>query len=343
MPLMFLHRGWPARCLAMFTSLMALVGCGGGAEVTDGQSLALSTEMIDTDRRLDVGLAGDGWLVLQSVDGRQRSYSRLGRLALDPDGRMVHADGSMVLGFMGGTNGAAVPMALALPVRALQMTTRVDLEANLDSRPWFGSTPLDPAPVFDPADPSSYSYATSLTIQTPAGSKSLTLYFTWVRMDPTTFRTHWSVHAAVDGQVLDVEMALRFGPVGTLDSWTPATLQIPAQNGFPPHVVDIDLSRLVSFGSRSEVFDVVQDGHAAGTLVGADILTNGALTLRYDSGDSVYAGTVALAQFTAADKLYGVGDSSWLCGRGCTAPTPGLPGWGTLGRLWPHALNTVYR
>lgn len=49
-----------------------------------------------TGNELDVALAGDGWLVVQTPDGER--YTRNGQLKLDQDGQLVTLDGHAVLG-----------------------------------------------------------------------------------------------------------------------------------------------------------------------------------------------------------------------------------------------------
>ena len=57
--------------------------------------------MTRTDNPLDIALSGSGWFGYQ-IEGGQTAYGRDGRLALDPDGRLITLSGAQLLDEGGG-------------------------------------------------------------------------------------------------------------------------------------------------------------------------------------------------------------------------------------------------
>ena len=56
--------------------------------------------LVSTERELDVGLKGAGWLAVQGPDGRE-AYTRAGDLRVDASGMLVNASGHPVMGDSG--------------------------------------------------------------------------------------------------------------------------------------------------------------------------------------------------------------------------------------------------
>jgi len=309
-----------------------LAGCGGG-EVAEGaeagQAVPTSSGFLVTERSLDLAVGGEGLFVLQSASGSQRSYSRLGRLGSDHQGRLIHADGATVLGTSSvpGRDAEPLPQApLSIPPR---MTAKVSIEGNLDARAEEASVP------FDPSDAESYRNAMAVTIFAPA-ERVLVLYFRKLG------DFDWKVHAELDRQLLAATLVLRFEADGLADVSTPRVLNIPAGEGGLPAAVNVDLSRFTRFGVAFGITDVHQDGYPFGVLVGTTVSGHGEVSHWYDNGQSKPGGQLVLARFTVADRLHRFAGSSWRCGSGCAQPRIGIPGSVLLGQLQSGALNSAY-
>lgn len=319
--------------LLLVACLSSLSGCGGGGEeMPDGQALPTSYEMVASARSLDVAVDGEGWFVLQTKDGRQRSFSRFGRLDLDHEGQLIHADGSLVLGRISESDVDVAPIPKASFTMPARVTTQVSLEGNLDARVSVASVP------FDPSDPASYSFANTVAIYTPI-SRVLTLYFRKVSEGNSD---DWVVHASLDGRMIGANLVLHFTAMGLLDAATTATLTVPLVDGVVPYRLRISLGGMSQFGTTYSITDVQQDGYGPGVLDGGEVDLKGRLKLSYSNGQRMYGGLLVLARFTVADRLRRIGDSSWVCDAECAPPIMGFPGSALLGQLRSNELNSVY-
>lgn len=64
--------------------------------------------MIQTDRRLDMAIQGNGWFAVQDAQGNE-AYTRAGSMQLSPDGLLQDAHGNIIIGDAG-------PIALPIPL-----------------------------------------------------------------------------------------------------------------------------------------------------------------------------------------------------------------------------------
>lgn len=308
----------------------SLSGCGGGEETAAGEPLPTAYEIRVTHRSLDVAVNGEGLFVLQSDSGSQRSYSRMGRLGSDHQGRIIHADGSIVLGTSSEPGLDAEPLpqaALSIPAR---MTTKASIEGNLDSRVEASFTQFTP---FDPSNPASYHATTSMTIFAP-NARSLILYFRKFGDGG------WQIYPELDGQVLGVNLVLLFPISGLANDSTERILYIPAGEAGLMAAIEVDLSKFTQFAGGYQIANMRQDGYPAGALRNSSVSTNGELTHWYDNGQSKPGGQLVLALFTVADRLQRFGANSWLCRIGCAPPQIGIPGSALIGVLQGGALNS---
>lgn len=319
--------------LLLVGTLSSLSGCGGAAdEAQDGRALPTAYDMVETYRALDVAIDGDGLFVLQDKGAGQRSYSRLGQFDLDPEGQLIHADGSTVLGSASDSDPTPVPLARAPFSMAARLTTRVALEGSLDARVPVASDP------FAPGNWVSYNNTTSATIYVPISS-ALTLFF---RNTSNGDAATWSVRASLDGRVSNAELVLRFNAVGLLEMGAPSVLFVPADDADRRQVIEVDLRGMRLLQSPFSVTNLVKDGYGRGVLRFAAVEPDGRLMLHYDNGQYAAGGRLLLARFTVADLLHRLGKGSWLCDMGCAQPLTGAPGSALLGRIRSGALNTAY-
>lgn len=321
---------------------LALAGCGGGDDdqsevLAAGEALPVSYELQPSTRPLDVGIEGEGLLVLQSKAGGARSYSRYGRLDLDADGRLIHADGALVVGVAD----EAAPLPAVPLVVAPQATRRVTVVANLDAR----TTARDPADPFDLQDDGTYDAGIGITVWSADGrSHALTLCLRLVVPGSASrgAQPYWEVRAAVDGVTTATLHTLRFDSSGSRLPESDRILRLPAGDAGLESPLDIDFGSSTQYGVGFAATELNADGYPSGVLRQIDVEADGTLRLRYDNGVSAAGGQVLLARFTVADRLVRSGQSSWSCGPGCSAPALGAPGSAWLGTIRAGALNTVY-
>ena len=320
-----------APCTALLAaSILSLAGCGGAEEArSEGLAPPDSYNMVSSPRSLDVGINGEGFFVLQSPNGAERSYSRLGRLDLNAEGRLIHSDGSWVLGRSNRPGLDAEPLDRApLEMRA-QRTTRLQLEGNLDASDSEVMTP------FDARDGSTYNFSTSIEIHTPS-PRILAVFFSKVSVAGSWA---WTVHFSIDDRVTVARLPLRFGPDGRLAPGAPTWVHIPAGDADLPQGIDVQLGAFTQYGARYSLSSMRQDGFAGGVLAHGQLEPDGRLTLHYSNGQYRSGGQLLLARFTVADRLLRSAQSSWHCGQDCAPPMLGTPGSALLGTLMSGALN----
>ena len=99
-----------------------------------GQSFA-SGPIQTTGRDLDVAVAGDGWLAVESKDGSE-AYTRFGSLQLTPEGMLQTSNGLNVLDDNGG------PIFLPLPLEKMEINKDGTIFARLEGEPADGGAEL---------------------------------------------------------------------------------------------------------------------------------------------------------------------------------------------------------
>lgn len=321
--------------LLLAASLFGLAGCGGGEE--PAEPLPTVHDLETTNRELDVGIGGPGTLVLQAPGGGEFTYSRYGRLDIDRQGRLIHADGGLVLGVGSSPDVMPVPLAklpMSMPPRA---TTRVQIQANLDAEESLADRD------FRPDDPGTYSFSTSTQIVTDDGGlRWLTLQFRKVD------RNRWDVHAGIaDESASTVSHAanaaeLHFDDGGWLVDRSPVTLWIAAGEAGLPRGLEIVFVDMTQFNARYALSRFSSDGYGRGRLLSVAPQYDGRLRLAYSNGQFSNGGQLMLARFTVFDRLQRSGQSSWRCRQGCSEPAFGVPASALLGGMHSGALNVAY-
>lgn len=94
--------GFRADLSAFQTQLVAGSGHASRAYATNATTGWDATQgaLQSTGRDLDIGVQGEGWIVVQGTDGRE-AYTRSGNLRVDPSGLLMNANGQLVLGDAG--------------------------------------------------------------------------------------------------------------------------------------------------------------------------------------------------------------------------------------------------
>ena len=316
------------------------LGGGSGSPIGIGVNLAAVTQrfsqgnIVTTESGLDLAINGNGFFQLDA--GGTTVYSRNGQFQLNNDGNIVNAGGQRLLGYpvtdTGGFNDSK-PVPLSFPTKPIppQITSRVDIELNLDQRLTAPDPTVNP---FDPADEASYNNATSVTAYDQWGTPvALTFYFVKSQAAPNT----WDVHMTENGvpQAAPVIAGLEFdvnGPTATV----PPTATITLAAGFD---FDLDLSEATQFGSAFSVTSLDADGYAAGQLAGINIDKNGVIVARYSNGETTAAGKVVLATFKNPQGLQPLGGNGWAQTAASGDAMPNAPGDGNAGVLQSGALE----
>lgn len=289
-----------------------------------------------TGNNLDMALSGRGFFVLS--DGGARTFSRDGAFQVDRDGYVVNSAGARLQAYPVAdpvtglyNRGAPADLQLSATEAPPQATSRVEAEFNLQS------TPEDLSAVtFDAADPSTYSFSTSLSLFDSLGQSHVgTLFFR--NVGPL----QWEAHLAVDGTQVGGAQPLVFDDTGTLTTPTGDVSfgAFTPTNGAAPLNVSFDFTRATQYGSTDSVTALRQNGFASGRLTGVDIDETGVVFARFTNGQALSLGQVAIANFANPQGLQQIGNNAWVETAAAGEAIFGAAGEGDLGAIQSGGLE----
>lgn len=222
-----------------------------GRGVTIGEVRILHTQgtLEFTGLETDMAIDGEGFFVVKDVPRFGIYYTRNGQFEVDKDGFLVNKlvdgrEGLRVQGWqvvqdtktgqirrVGPMTDIKIPQVDSPP----KATTEANFGLNLDSR--IGVIPSPPFPLFDPDDPQTYQYNTSVTVYDSLGTpRVINLFFRKIQEadpgDPTS-RNVWQVLATVEGGVINFPPPDSFGNpvIGTLEFTTDGKLSAEKIDG----------------------------------------------------------------------------------------------------------------
>lgn len=281
-----------------------------------------------TGRSMDLGINGEGFFRFRQGD--QVVYSRNGQLIMTKDGFLENSNGARLTGFPAGVGAGGAPEPLQVPPGDMtaNATTTMQAVLNLDA----SSSIIDPAVnPFDPADPDSYSYASTGTTYDSLGNKHIVTTYYIKRANNA-----WDVQVAMDGTVDPANAGqLTFDVNGVLDqtaSTFPNVTFDPA-NGAAIMTYAMNFDGTTQFGNDFSVSSVNQDGYTSGSLVGIRFDKNGDVVGNYSNEVSRVLGTIVLTNFRNPEGLQPNGDNAWLETGASGQPIVGNAGVGMLGTL----------
>lgn len=325
----------------------ATTSIGLGVSVSDVAQDFTQGSITTTNNPLDVAINGQGFFEL-SQNGAT-VFSRDGQFQLDKNGYVVNAQGAQVMGYAVGANGTILPTATPTPLQipdsdlGASPTSKVGAGLNLDS----SATALNPA-NFNPADSTTYNYATSVTVYDSLGnSHSLGMYF--VPTGPNASGENvWQVFGTDDGNVIGGAPAtpigtLTFttsGAIDTANSTSPMSVTLPIAGGAAtPLTTSIDFTGTTQFGAPSSVNALTQNGYTSGQLSNYTISSTGVIQGSYTNGQTQTLGQIALANFAAPESLAPLGNNLWTQTAASGSPLVGAPNTGSLGSLQSGAVE----
>ncbi|QEE60189.1 flagellar hook protein FlgE [Salinibacterium sp. dk2585] len=264
-----------------------------------------------TGRSTDMMISGDGFFVTRS--GGDTLYTRAGNFDIDPQGRLVTPDGSIVQGWTAQNgvvqDGGAIGN-ITLPLDSVSPATRTSsatFGGNLPSEAEVDTTLVRDTQVFD------------------ANGQATTLTFTFTRTG-----TGWDV--STDGGTTTLS-SLAFAADGTLTSGGSFAV------GTAPDDIQVDMTQLTGFAGLTTASVTNQDGRKAGTLQSFTLSADGTLVGSFSNGASEAIGRIALANFANPGGLEKAGNSSYRATFNSGNPELGTAGNGALGKLTAGALE----
>nr|PZN63306.1 MAG: flagellar hook protein FlgE [Pseudomonadota bacterium] len=296
-----------AELFAVSPQGVAKLATGNGVRVADIAQQFSQGNIDFTDNNLDLAISGTGFFTVS--DNGSYAYTRAGAFRTDSAGYVVNAQGQRLQVFPpvdgGGFNtGALTDLRLVTSESAPSATTSVELLANLpaDAEPPANGT-------FDPADPTSFNRATSMTVYDSLGAAhTATVYFV------NTAPNAWEMRFYVDGNYVGGPEPLQFNSLGSLETPNDGLIPMPAYQpltGAADMNITFDISGTTQYGSTFSVSNITQDGYTTGRLIGIDIDKTGVVQARFTNGRSLTLGQVALANFANPNGLQQLADTTW--------------------------------
>lgn len=325
---------------------------GAGVRVTNVAQQFTQGNLDFTENNLDLAISGEGFFVMgDNVNNiNERVYTRAGSFHMDREGYVVNHLGQPLLVYA--PNGETVEEGFSTGVfqtlrldstQGLPKATRsIDMSVNLDSRKTTPATS-----PFNPADPTSYTHATSVTIYDSLGNTHIaTSYYV-----KGAALNAWDLYVYVDGvDMLDDaapnSISLTFDNDGKLASvdGNPATTQfttdlVSINPSAQPIQLTIDLAGSTQLGSAFSVDTLNQDGLTIGRLTGVDIDDTGVVFARFSNGGSKPLGQVAMVRFQNPQGLSKLGDTNWGESANSGVPINGVAGTSSFGSIKAGALE----
>lgn len=312
-------------------------GPGIGTRVSKiGQEFTQGT-IKETGQTLDMAINGNGFFTLSHNGSAQ--YSRNGQFTMDPSGKIVNAQGLSLMGYAPNPKGVlntstAVPLTVPSTSLQPQMSTKVQMEANLNS-----ASKMPANKVFDADDTTSYNNATTAQVYDSLGNvHTLNLYY--VKQSDTA--SDWKVYATMDGKAVSKAAGggtasvadLSFDASGGITKGKDAHITLSQDNGATSsQPLKLDFAKLTQFGADFVATAVHSDGFTAGNLSSFAVDPSGKLMGSYSNGQSKVLGQVALTSFTNPGGLSNLGDNVFAESAASGQPQLGVAGTGILGEL----------
>lgn len=328
---------------------------GLGTRLEAVQMMITQGSLTTTGLTTDLALQGGGYFAVSGAhNGAEGTYyTRAGQFTVDRDGYMVNLEGLRVQGFPADPAGnlSGVPGDLLIGTASAQPnpTTNITVKANLQA-----DAPVLVAP-WDPLDPSATSnFSTSATVYDTLGAAHPVQIF----FRKTGLAT-WDWHAMTDGAgltggtpgvlteiatgtldfdtngaLVNVTQASNFNPLG-------ATAPQPLTFNFGDETAlgGTGLLGVTQFATASASTFIGQDGFGSGQLASIKINAQGVITGIFTNGQTRTLAQVAVASFSAPDRLQGVGGNLLSMTQEAGQPVVGAPGSGGRGSIVAGALE----
>lgn len=287
---------------------VATLAAGNGVRVSDISQQFGQGNIDFTDNNLDLAISGPGFFTLS--DSGSLAYTRAGAFKTDAAGYVVNSQGQRLQVYPpitgGGFNtGSLADLRMITSESAPSATSNVEMLMNLPSD---ATVPANA--TFDPADPTSFNRATSLTVYDSLGAAHTgTMYFI-----KTANPGEWASRFYIDGTAVGGPQNLAFDNLGAMTTPVSGQIAFPAYTpatGAAPMNVTLDFSGATQYGSTFSVSNITQDGYTTGRLIGMDIDKTGVVQARFTNGRSIQLGQVALSTFSNPNGLQQLADTSW--------------------------------
>jgi flagellar hook protein FlgE len=276
---------------------------------TEGISSDLTQgNLAATGNPLDAAIQGNGYFLV-STNGTQQ-YTRDGAFQLSSTGQLETLNGASVLGYAtsasGATGGTLGPITINTGAVPANATSKLGVTLNLNS----GDPQIPSTTAFSAANPASYDETTSVVSYDSLGNANrLQLYL--VQNQPAVPGTtpSWTVYSQPElasGTAVGTPTALTtltFSTSGVLAGGGQPTQTINWGNGAANSSIGFDFTGTTLAAQNFAVAGLTNDGFAPGSYSGTSIDSAGKIVSTYSNGETVSAGTLALANFLNPEGL----------------------------------------
>lgn len=314
-----------------------------------------------TDNALDLSISGQGFFALApNQTSNEVVYTRAGAFNVDSDGFVVNSSGQFLRTFPVNPDGTvsstsiSSTTALQLPSTAgtPQATENVAISTNLPSTAPAITTAALPVAI-DPENPATYTNSTSVTIFDSLGNEHIVNLF----YQKTDVANQWNVEAYISGAdiipatntapvQLGAAIVLTFDPTqgGALAGASAFELPFTVTgtefvSGAAAQTTTINVQGSTQNSGGFNVIALTQDGFPTGRLSGLDISDDGLVRATFTNGQATPLGKITLANFSNAQGLKQIGNTSWVETLDSGQVLAGEAGTGVFGLIQSGALE----
>ncbi len=352
--------GFKSSRVAFGDVLAGVVGSlqvGRGVLISDISPLFTQGSFETTSSALDLSIDGDSFFILD--ENGTRYFTRAGQFSIDKDGYIVNPDGLILQGYLADASGSITGTLGDLQVGGSQSlanaTTSATIKLNLDATAEIQTSAftLDGNGDGTDDDPDNYNFSNTITVyDSQGGEHQITLYF--VKTDVNTWEVHYVYPDSTDPSILtdagtqeltfDTNGALVDDNSGTAISFdfgssvsSPQDITFDYGTGTAESGSGVDGT--TQYASDFGVMLISQDGYPAGSLRNISISEDGIITGVFTNGQTRAIGQIALAKFTAPDKLSKLGRNLYAESFDSGQAIVGMANTAGLGRVLSNSLE----
>lgn len=285
---------------------------GAGVRIGDPITDFNQGELRDSDNDLDLGIQGNGLLVL--LDGGNSYYARTGQFTVGEDGYIAQQESGYRLGILDGSGGTLPVSVDAKHTNPPVATTQVTFSDNLSSSATEANVP--DIPIYD------------------SNGKKQVWKINFKPVATTGIGMNWTVTVSDSTGRTLATSTLKF--IGS--SLDPSTSKIVV-NDNPANAdrlaVTLDFSKGVtsfSGGTTSSLRMSDVDGRPSGELSSVTVNEAGQILLTYSNEETESLGSIAIANFGDLQRLEKVSEGLYrnASGQSVSLHASGIDGAGTL-------------
>lgn len=293
-----------------------------------------------TDYNTDLMINGDGFFIVSdTADGANKSYTRAGNFGLDTDGNLITPDGYYVLGYKSDGNGGFIESLEGLKISKSitsppKATDTAIFEGNIDSNIPENGTFNTIMKVYD-----SLGNAHNIEVRferTAGGSESNRKF----QVSIASINGSPATEASLEGEPFSLEFDTEGKLVSESKSVT-LTVEDGTETFRDAEALNIvlDFSNLTSYSAKSDAAALKINGYESGKLDDFTISPNGEIEGVFSNGEIQILGKIRLANFKNPAGLLKTGANMYRETSNSGEAIFGDAGMGGFGSLNPGALE----